>query len=978
MSIRPTRPALLLPFLLAGAVAVLGARQQAAPPTPKPLADSLALSQPMPVDPQITIGRLSNGLRYYIRANRRPEKRAELRLAVNVGSILEDPDQLGLAHVVEHMAFSGTKNIDREKMNALWASFAVSAGPESLANTSFDETIYKLTVPSDSAEAMDTAFLFLEEWAANVAFDPAEIENARGIVLEEWRLGRGADMRAVDTVLPVLFSGSRYAERLTIGTRQSIETFRHAALRRFYADWYRPDLMAVVAVGDFDTSAVESLIRRHFGMIKAPAAPRRRPTFDVPDHPTTLYAIATDREATATRVEIYRKLPLRPQGSVGVYRQHIVERLAAAMLTSRFQDMAGQPDAPFVTATTNRRIFVRSKEIATLEAVAKDGAVEAVFDVLLTEAERAARFGFTPSELERQKQQWLRGYERLYAEKDTRPSATLADEYVRNFTLDETLPGIALEYALQQRFLPEISLADVNKAAKDWTGRSSRVVVVTAPEKSGLAVPDEAGLAAVVERVDRREIAAYADSAAGLPLLDKMPQPGRIVRESRHEAAGVTAWALSNGATVALKPTSYQGDEVVFRATSPGGRSLASDADFVPALTAADAISPSVTGLGNLSAIQLRQTLAGKVARVSPLIDETEEGLTGSGSTKDLDTLFQLIYLSFTQPRGDAAAFAAFAAQQKAALENQQASPEWVFNDTLRAALSQSHPRARSLTSELVDQMNMEKSLAFYKDRFADASNFTFVFAGSFDLETMRPLVERYLASLPALNRKERWRDVGIRPPAGSVEKVVRLGVEPKSHVALGFTGPLQYDEAHRATVHALSAVLNASLWTTLQSELGATYSVSVFQASTKVPREEYTIGIDFGCKPDRAEELVRAVLAAIASLKTDLMPDDILTKIRGALLREYESELQQNGFLVNEICERYQSGEDVNASFTRAEHYRALTVEAIREAARKYLDTGRVVKVVLYPRKTPAPGQRAGAGLIPRLFPAHAWPATR
>lgn len=978
MSIRPTRPALLLPFLLTGAVAVLGARQQAATPTPKPLPDSLALSQAMPVDPQITIGRLTNGLRYYIRANRRPEKRAELRLAVNVGSVLEDPDQLGLAHIVEHMALQGTRNIAKERMAALLSSIAVSAGPESMAATGFDETIFRLTVPSDTPEAMDTAFLILGEWASNVAFDPAEIENTRGIVLEEWRLGRGADMRAADRVLPVLFTGSRYAERLTIGTRQSIETFRHAALRRFYADWYRPDLMAVVAVGDFDTRAVESLARRHFGAAQAPKAPRVRPTFDVPDHSTTLYAIATDKETTDTQLGIYCKLPLRPQGSVGVYRQHIVERLAAAMLTSRFQDMAGQPDTPFVTATASRRIFVPSKEAAMLDATAKEGAVDRALDALLTEAERATRFGFTSSELERQKQQRLRGYERLYAEKDTRPSATLADEYVRNFTLNETLPGIALEYALHQRFLSEISLAEVNKVAKDWTGRSSRIVIVSTPEKPGLPVPDEASLAAVIERVDKKDVTAYVDSAAGLALLDKMPQPGRIVRESRHEAAGVTEWVLSNGATVALKPTAYQRDEVVFRATSPGGHSLADDTDFVPAMTAADVISPSVTGLGNLSAIQLRQTLAGKVARVSPLIDDTEEGLTGSASTKDLDTLFQLIYLGFTQPRGDAAAFAAFAAQQKAALANQQASPEWVFGDTVRAALSQSHPRARALTSALVDQMSMEKSLAFYRDRFADASDFTFVFAGSFELETMRPLVERYLAALPALDRKERWRDVGIRPPAGAVDKVVRLGIEPKSHVALVFTGPLPDDDAHRSTVYALSAVLNGRLWALLQDELGATYSVSVSPAFTKIPREGYSISISFGCKPDRAEELVRAVLVAIASLKTDLMPADILDKIRDALLREYESNLQQNGFVVAEIGQRYQSGEDVNASFTRAEQYRTLTTAAIRDAARQYLDAGGVVKVVLYPQKTPGPETRAAGGRVPWLFPAQAWPSAR
>jgi zinc protease len=971
MSLRSTLHALLLPLVFACAIAAVSARQPAAALPSRLQADSLALSQAMPVDPQITIGRLSNGLRYYIRPNTRPEKRAELRLVVNAGAALEDPDQLGLAHVVEHMAFGGTKNIDKDRMNALWASFAVSASPESLASTTDDETIFRLSVSTGSTQAMDTALLFFEEWASNIAFDPAEIENARRVVLEEWRLGRSAARRAADKTLPVLFAGSRYAERPVIGTRQGIETFTPAALRRFYTDWYRPDLMAVVAVGDFDAGIVDGLIRQHLGAIPTSKAPRPRPTFDVPDHPTTLYAITTDRETAETKLDIYCKLLFKPQGSVGVYRQHIVERLAAAMLTSRFADMAGQPAAPFVTATASRRILVRTKEVATLNATAKEGAADRVLEMLLTEAERAARFGFTPTELERQKLQRLRGYERLYAERDTRPSATLADEYVRNFTLNETLPTIALEYALHQRFLPEISLAEVNKVAKDWTGRRSRVVAVTVPEKPGLPVPDEAGLAAVVERVDKKHVTAHVDSAAGLALLDKMPQPGRIVRESRHDAAGVTEWVLSNGATVALKPTAYQRDEVVFRATSPGGHSLAGDADFVPAITAAAVISPAVTGLGSLSAIQLRQALASKVARVSPLIDDVEEGLTGSASTKDLDTLFQLIYLSFTQPRGDAAAFAAFTAQQKTALANQRSNPEWVFGDTVRAALSQSHPRARLLTSELVDQMNMENSLAFYKERFADASDFTFVFAGSFDLETMRPLAERYLASLPSLDRKERWRDVGIRPPAGAVDKVIRLGIEPKSRVALVFTGRMPYDEAHRATVRALSTVLNGMLWAVLQGELGATYSVSVSPTFTKVPREEFTIPITFGCRPDRVEELVNAVLTVVASLKAGLLPNNELNKVRGILVREYDSSLQQNGFLVAELCRRYQSGENVNETFTRAEHYRALTPLAIREAARQYLNIWRVVRVLLYPQTTQMPETRPGDGRFPRMLPS-------
>jgi zinc protease len=953
MSLRRTVQQLLL-FALVVAVCLAAAEPQVAPASAQAdaqtqsQAKALSLTQPMPVDPQITVGRFSNGLRYYIRTNKLPEKRAELRLAVNAGSVLEDNDQLGLAHMVEHMAFNGTEHFAKQQIVNFMESIGMRFGPSLNAFTSFDETVYMLTIPTDKPEVMEKAFLILEDWAQNLSFDATEIDKERGVIVEEWRLGRGASARMRDKQFPILFKGARYADRLPIGTKESIETFKHDALKRFYKDWYRPDLMAVVAVGDFDKSAVESLIKQHFSSIPAVKVPRLRPMYNVPDHPDTLYTIATDKEAPMTSISVYNKLPLQEQGSVDVYRQKIVDRLAAGMLSRRLSDLTQKPDAPFVSAAAGLSIFVRTKEAAMLNAIPKEGSIDRALEALLIEASRVARFGFTPTELDRQKIERLRTYERYLAEKDKHDSAVLAGELVRNFTDKETLPGPALEYALHQRFLPEITLDEVNKIGKKWTGDASRIVVVSAPEKAGIVVPDEVRLAAAVKGVGTKEITAYVDTVANAVLLDKVPEPGKIVKTTNKEAFGITEWNLSNGVKVVLKPTNYKQDEIVFRATSPGGTSLATDEDYIPARTASQAMA--VSGLGKFSTVDLRKVLAGKIAAVSALIGELEEGLSGSCSPKDLETMFQLIYLRFTEPRTDQSAFAANKAQGKAVLANQQATPAWAFSETLQSTLTQNHPRARPMTVETIDQMNLEKSLAFYKDRFADASDFTFVFVGTFDIETMKPFVERYLASLPALHRNETWKDVGIRPPKGMVEKVVKKGIEPQSQAAIVFGGPFQYDRDHRVAIRALGMVLDTKLREVLREDLSGTYGVSVSPGYTVIPRQEYSFMIQFGCNPQRTEDLVKVIFQEIENLKKNGPSEKQVSDVREAMLREFETNTKQNSYLLGQIYLRYQVPQDLGEFFGLAEYYKTLNAKMILDAARTYLNIDNYVKVTLLP----------------------------
>jgi zinc protease len=950
MSVRKTLLLLLvlvLPTLIAGYTGA-GPQEKAVVDT----AGTLALTQAMPVDSNITMGRFPNGLRYYIRTNKTPLNRAELRLAVNAGSVLEDPDQLGLAHFVEHMAFNGTKHFPKQDLVKFMESIGMQLGPSLNAGTSFDETVYMLRLPTDKPELLEKAFLILSDWAQNLTFDPVEIDKERGVIVEEWRLYRGANARMQDKQFPILLKGSRYADRIPIGKKEIIEKFKPDTLTRFYKNWYRPDLMAVVAVGDFDRTTVEGLIKQSFASIPAPKVPRLRPSYNVPEHPQTLYAIATDKEATMTTLSVYNKLPLRDQTTVGAYRQKIVERLYAGMINNRLMDITRKPDAPFVMAAAGRGIFVRTKEAAMLNAIPKDGAIERALETLLVESARVAKFGVTAAELERQKREVLRTYERYFAEKDTHESATLAAEYIRNFTQKEPLPGPALELALHQRFLPEITLDEVNRVAKDWASEQSRVVLLSAPEKEGLVIPDEPKLAAAIKASAAKEITAYVDTVGTMALMDTLPTPGKIVKTTPKEPFGITEWDLSNGVKVVLKPNDYKQDEVVFRATSPGGASLASDADYVSATSASQAVA--VSGVGKFNAIDLRKVLAGKVTMVRPVIGEVEEGLSGSGSPKDLETLFQLITLYFTEPRADEAAFDAYKAQGKTVLANQQASPDWAFSETLQATLSQNHFRARPMTPALIDEMNLAKAIAFHKGRFADASDFTFVFVGNFTLDAMKPLVERYLASLPSLGRKETWKDVGPTPPKGVVEKVVRKGIEPKSRAAIVFTGPFEWNRDQRVVIRALAMVLQQKLRDVVREDLGGTYSIGVSASYAKIPKENYSIAINWGCNPDRTDELVKVVLREVEALKANGPTEKQVSDVRETLVRDFETNVKQNTYLVNQIYLRYQVPDDLAEFFGLGEYSKTLNATMIWDAAKRYLDTGNYVKVTLFPEKPP------------------------
>ncbi len=914
-------------------------------------AAAASLTAPLPTDPKVKVGTLPDGIRYYIRQNKKPEKRAELRLVVNTGSVLENDTQLGLAHFIEHMAFNGTTHFKKNDLVKYLQSIGVRFGADLNASTDFDETIYILPIPTDTARIVEQAFTILEDWAHGQLFDSTEVTNERGVVREEWRLGKGAGDRMLHQWLPIALRGSKYAERLPIGNEQSIMTATPARLRSFYNSWYRPDLEAVIAVGDFDPAVIEAQIKKHFSGLKMPANPPKRVAPIIPSNKEPLIAVASDKEATGSDVELMFKLPVEKTKTVGDYRRDLMERLYMAMLNERLEEISQKPDAPFLGAGASKGSFIgRTTEAFTLGANVKDGGIDRGLEALLDEAKRVDQFGFLQSELDRAKQNLLRGYERAYAERDKTQSAAFVQEYVSNYLTGEPIPGIDYEYKLAQRLVPEISLADVNKMASNWITDDNRVIIAQSPEKEGVKIPTAAELLAVFDRAKKTTVTAYTENLSGGALLEDVPTSGKIVSEKAIPGIATTEWRLSNGIRVYVKPTDFKDDEIVFNASSPGGTSLAADSNFMSAAFASQIVA--LSGIGKFNAIDLGKKLTGKAVRVSAAVGETSEGLGGQASPKDLETLFQLIYLDFTAPRFDSSAYQAFKNQAAPYLANRGVDPDEVFSDTVQVTMAQHHYRARPLTATTFAEINPDKALAFYRNRFADASDFVFAFVGNIDTTTMKPLVEKYLASLPTLNRKESFRDNGVRPPTGVVERVVRKGVEPKANTLIEFTGDCQYTPETRFAIRAMMEVVQIRLDETLREQLGGAYSPSSGGSCGRTPRQEYSINIQFNSAPDNVEKLTKSVFAIIDSLKTTGPKASDVAKVKEQLIRQREVEVKQNGYWAANLVGRDQAGEDVSGLLAAYDKMvSGLTAAQIQEAVKKYFNTANYARFVLLPQ---------------------------
>lgn len=912
------------------------------------------LTDKLPVDPRLKIGKLPNGLTYYIQKNVRPEKKVELRLVINTGSILEDDDQQGLAHFTEHMAFNGTKNFRKNDLVSFLQSIGVEFGADLNAYTGFDETVYILPIPTEKKENIEKGFQILEDWASTITFDHAEIDKERGVVLEESRLGKGAEDRMFRVVYPKMFEGSKYANRLPIGKDDILKNFKYDAIKRFYRDWYRPDLMAVVVVGDLDPMEAERLIKSHFEKLKNPPALRPRALTDVPARIVSEGVVVTDKEATNHVVEIYYSYKkAKEETTIGDYRDYLIRILFTSMLGQRMQELTQKAEPPFVFGGSNIGGWARGYEAYQSFAYLGKGGVEPAVSALVQENERARKFGFTPSELERIKKILMKNIERSYNERDKTESSNLVDEYVRNFLEKEPIPGIENEHKYYSKYLDGITLEEVNQfvARTIPAAEDSKLVILTGPEKAEFPIPSNNDLLALTANAAKTDLKPYAEKAVATSIMEKLPAPGTITAEKENKDLGVTELTLSNGVKVLLKPTDFKNDQVVMNASRFGGQYLFDAKERFNAEFASTVVTQM--GVGQFSPVDLRKVLAGKTASVSPRLGPISETLNGQCSAVDVETMLQLTHLYFTQPRKDDDLFKSFIGKQQALYQNMAADPQFTFQDSIISILYKNHPWAPKLPKpENFAQINEQRALDIYKERFGNANGFTFVLVGKFDAAAVKPLLATYLASLPSSPQKSTFKDVGLRAVKGSLTREINKGTEAKSYIRMFWNGESPYSEAEQLKLQAMVEVVNIKLIESLREELSGIYGGGMYGNLNKNPYNYYSLGISLPCGPENVDKLIKATMTEIDKLKTSGPSEEDLNKVKETWKQQYEVNMKDNAFWARQLLQSVEMASDAGQVLSYEKRIAALTPKDIKDAAIKYINMKNYVQIVLNPEK--------------------------
>lgn len=912
------------------------------------------LTDKLPVDPNVKIGKLANGLTYYIRKNIKPEKKVELRLIVNAGSILEDDDQQGLAHFTEHMAFNGSKNFQKNDIVSFLQSIGVEFGADLNAYTGFNETVYILPIPTEKKENVEKAFQILEDWASTIAFDAGELDKERGVVLEEERLGKGAEDRMFRVTYPRMFEGSVYANRLPIGKAEVLKSFKPDVIRRFYTDWYRPNLMAVAVVGDMDPLEAEKLIKQHFEKLKNPVKEKPRTLADVPVRKKSEGLVVTDKEATNHVVEIYFSYKKdKEETTVADYREHLVRRLFTSMLSQRMQELTQKANPPFVFGASSLSSWARGYEGYSSFAYISKGGPESAIQALVQENERARKFGFTPGEIERTKKMLLKSIERSYNERDKTESANLIDEYVRHFLEQEPVPGIENEYKYYNEFMTGITLDEVNQYAAKLIPpmTENKLVVMTGPENADFKMPTNEELLAMTENASKADIKPYEEKAIASSLMEKAPSPGKITAEKENKELGTTEVTLSNGIKVILKSTDFKNDQIVMTASRFGGQYLFDPKDRFSAEFASTVVTQM--GVGQFSPTDLRKVLAGKNASVSPRIGGLSESVSGQCSSVDLETMLQLTHLYFTQPRQDNELFTSFVTKQQALYQNMTSDPQFTFQDSVFKILYKDHVWGPKLPKpENFAKIDQQRALEIYKERFGNASGFTFVLVGKFDLNTVKPLLATYLGSLPSTGKTSTFKDVGLRPNKGPLKKEVKKGTEPKSFIRLFWNGEAPYSEEESFKLQALSELLNIKLIETLREDLGGVYSGGVYASLNKYPYNNYSIGASLPCGPENVDKLITATLAEIEKVKTNGPLEADLNKVKETWKQQYLVNIKDNNFWARQLLQSVELGSNPGQVLSYEKRVDALTVKDLKDTANKYFDTKNYIQIVLNPEK--------------------------
>lgn len=931
-------------MVVAAALLFTGARAQLNP------------MESIPADPAVRTGKLANGMTYYIRHNEKPKGQADFVILHNVGAIQEADNEQGLAHFLEHMAFNGTKNLPGKQMIEYLETVGVRFGYNLNAATTFDQTQYEIQdVPTTRQGIIDTALLILHDWSHFIALQPEEIDSERGVIMEELRTRDGAPMRAQQELVKALANGTKYEQRNVIGHLEGLKSFSYADIEGFYHTWYRPDYQAVVIVGDVDVDKVEADLKKLMSDIPAPAADApQKELIVVPDNDEPIVSIFTDPEMPQTTASVFIKRPALPHevnGMVVSEIQNILLQLTSQMMNARFEDIAMQPEAPFLGAgAMDGNIGIMPSMMTTIFTVTtEDGKFPAGFEAMLTEVEKARRYGFTEGEFERAQNKLMRMAESQYANRNDRRNRQYVTRLLENYKTGLSYPDAEYEWRLDSTLIQLLTVNDVNMAVQQLVQPKNWVVVIKAPEKEGIDNPTQAEVLAAIAAVRNAEIEAYQDNTVIEPLIaDEATLKGSPVKKTvRNEALGTTEWTLKNGAKIIVKPTQFQADEVILSARSNGGTSILPDDEFYTAALMPEIMQ--VSGIGKFSASDLRKQLAGKSARVGLAINGYSHGVSGTASPKDLETMLQLVYLNFTAPRFNESDYNVYMKQARAQVENMLSNPNYLVQDKFMETIFGNNYRQQLLSPEILDDVQFAELQTVHDKLFEGANSFTFTFVGNVDMETLKPLVEKYIGSLPASKKKLDYMDDHVQPVKGYVVNDFRAPMlQPKVSVWYNFSGEMPYTIENRLKLEFLTQALSSRYLTSIREEKGGTYGVTVLGRTEYSPKETYRMIIQFDTNEAMADELMEAIQEELRTMAQEGPKTEDIEKAREYLAKKWSNSLEMNADWMKYLDLYYINGLDYPADYESV--LKGITNADIQQLAQKVLADGNEVNVVMRP----------------------------
>jgi len=917
------------------------------------------LQAKLPVDPHVIKGQFANGLTYYIRPNSKPEKKVELRIVVKAGSILEDNDQQGLAHFMEHMNFNGTKNFQKNDLVSYLQSIGVQFGADLNAYTSFDETVYILPIPTDKKDNIAKGFQIIEDWAHNALLTDSDIDGERGVVLEESRLRKGAGLRMRDKYFPRLVSGSKYADRLPIGKDDILKHFKYETIRRYYHDWYRPDLQAVMVVGDIDSATAMKMLKDHFEGLQNPKNEKERYYADVKARTKPDAMVVTDKEATNAFLQIMYPFKKKKEAvTLGDYSNDLKRGLVIGMLNTRFSDLSQSSNPPFVFGAANFNSAVHGYESFSMFAMfGNDGAEKAV-NALTAEVIRVQKYGFTAAELEVAKKSLLSNVEKTYNEKNKTESKTYVSEYIRNFLNNEAMPGVENEYVYTKELLPNIQLADVNGLVKDWTADANTFTLITAPDKPELKLPDDNGLLAMTQKGLSQDVKPMEEKKVATELMDTKPAAGKVISQQKDADFGITTYTLSNGIKVTIKPTEFKNDEILVRGLKAGGTNNYSVVDKDDADYGAEAISSM--GVSNFTPSDLDKVTAGKSISVNVYMKDVSDNIEATSTVKDFEAMLQLLNLNLTQPRKDPALFEAYKGKMKAQLQSLLSNPQMAFNDTTQRFLFNNNPLANTVPKpEDFDKMRLDRVMEIYHNEFSTADGYQFFIVGNVDEKTAIPLIETYLGSIPAVNKQVSYKDNGVRPINGVHKLNIKKGSEKQSMIAANFYGDVKYSEDIQLKAQAIAAVLNIKVIEELREKMGGIYTGGFRASVSKEPYEHYNISLRLPCGPENVDKLLTAANKEIEDLKTKGPDAQDVNKIKSQWIEKYRTDVKENKYWTEKLESIMFWGRDKKNVLDYEAMVNKLSASDIQNAAKELFNGKNEFTSVLYPEPSGSSSSR-------------------